>query len=322
MIFVTGGLGFIGHNVVRQLEKRNHEVRIIDNCTDYGFIPKDELCYLVKERKQELKSIVHNFHIADKQLHMVFNMLKPHTVIHLAAMPRSKIVNANPTYGAYTLTEGLLNLLELCKNHNVKRFVYVSSSMVYGNWSGTIDESHPTNPIDIYGTLKLTGEKLVKLWAEHHNREYTILRPSAVYGPLDVEDRVLSKFVLNAMRGQDLVVQGEHEVLDFSYVEDVAWGVTNASISKSAVNKTYNLTRNQSDPITLYDAAKLAVQIVGKGNIVINPKNIDYPSRGKLNSELAKIDFEYNPYVDFEIGLECYYKWLADSTYWQSKIRK
>lgn len=322
MIFVTGGLGFIGHNVVRQLEKRNNEVRIIDNCTDYGFIPKDELAYLIKERKRELKSILHNFHIADKQLHMVFNMLKPHTVIHLAAMPRSKIVNSNPTLGAYTLTEGLLNILEQCKNHNVKRFVYISSSMVYGNWHGTIDESYPTNPIDIYGTLKLTGEKLVKLWAERYGHEYTILRPSAVYGPLDVEDRVLSKFLLNAMRGQDLVVHGEHEVLDFSYVEDVAWGITNASISTNTVNKTYNITRNSPDQNSLLDAAKLAAHIVGKGNVVIHPKNVDYPSRGKLSSELAKQDFEYNPYVDLENGLECYYKWLADSPYWQSKIRK
>jgi nucleoside-diphosphate-sugar epimerase len=321
MIFVTGGLGFIGHNVVRQLEKRNHEVRIIDNCTDYTFIPKDELAYLIKERKREINSILHNFHIADKQLHMVFNMLKPHTVIHLASMPRSKIVNKNPTLGAYTMIEGLLNLLELCKNHSVKRFVYVSSSMVYGDWNGCIDESHPTNPKDIYGTLKLTGEKLVKLWAEQNNHEYTILRPSAVYGPLDVEDRVLSKFLLNAMRGQDIMVEGENEVLDFSYVEDVAWGITSAALSKNTVNKTYNITRNQPSQITLHDAAKLAVEIVGKGNITIHPKNIAYPSRGKLNSELAKQDFGYNPYVDLEIGLECYHKWLADSTYWQSKIK-
>lgn len=321
MIFVTGGLGFIGHNVVRQLEKRNHEVRIIDNCTDYGFIPKDELSYLIKERKREINSILHNFHIADKQLHMVFNMLKPDTVIHLASMPRSKIVNKNPTLGAYTMIEGLLNLLELCKNHSVKRFVYVSSSMVYGDWNGCIDESHPTNPKDIYGTLKLTGEKLVKLWAEQNKHEYTILRPSAVYGPLDVEDRVLSKFLLNAMCGKDIIVEGENEVLDFSYVEDVAWGITNAALSNNTVNKIYNITRNQPTQITLHDAAKLVVSTVGKGNIKIHPKNIAYPSRGKLNSELAKQDFGYNPYVDFEIGLECYYKWLADSTYWQSKVK-
>jgi len=322
MIFVTGGLGFIGHNVVRQLEKRKHEVRIIDNCTNYGFVPKDELSYLVKERKKQFSSILHNFHVADSRLHMVFSTLKPKTVIHLASMPRAKIVNNTPTIAARTMIEGLLNLLELCTNNNVKRFVYVSSSMVYGDWDGIIDEHYPCNPKDIYGTLKLTGEKLVEIWARDNNREYSILRPSAVYGPLDVEDRVLSKFLLNAMRGQDIVVKGEQEVLDFTYVEDVAWGITNAALSNVAVNKIYNVTRNQADRCTLLDVANMVVEMVGKGNVRVEPKDPRYPSRGKLNSELAKQDFNFNPYVDIENGLECYYKWLTESTYWQSKLSK
>ena len=321
MIFVTGGLGFIGHNVVRQLEKRKHDVRIIDNASTYGFIPKDELTYLINERKKELNSIVHNFNIADRTLEMIFNLLKPKTVIHLAAMPRSKIVNKYPTVGARTLTEGLLNLLELCTHYKVKRFVYISSSMVYGNWNGTVDESHPCNPIDIYGTLKLTGEHLVKLWAKDHDREYIILRPSAVYGPLDVEDRVLSKFLIAAMKNEELKVEGANEVLDFSYVEDVAWGITNASINSNTVNKTYNITRNEPDNIPLEQVANMVVDMVGGGKVTIYPKNLDYPSRGKLNSELAKQDFAYNPYVNIEIGLECYQKWFEESTYWQSKLK-
>jgi nucleoside-diphosphate-sugar epimerase len=87
-------------------------------------------------------------------------------VIHLASFPRQKVVNANPQWGSRSMSEGLLNLLEASSQHQVQKFVYVSSSMVYGNFEDTIGigvmESHPTNPIGQYGIMKLAGEWLVR----------------------------------------------------------------------------------------------------------------------------------------------------------------
>jgi nucleoside-diphosphate-sugar epimerase len=105
------------------------------------------------------------------------------------------------------MMEGLLNLLESAKKHHVKRFVYISSSMVYGNFDNNVVESAVCNPEGQYGIMKLAGEWLVKDYARRTGMEVVIIRPSAVYGPLDVEDRVVAKFMLTAMRGGRIVCE-------------------------------------------------------------------------------------------------------------------
>ena len=115
-------------------------------------------------------------------------MLRKHTintVVHLASFPRQKVVNSNPTLGSRTMSEGLLSLLEASQDQ-VAKFVYVSSSMVYGDFKEEafdgIAESAQCNPIGQYGIMKLAGECLVKDYAARTGMKYTILRPSAVYG--------------------------------------------------------------------------------------------------------------------------------------------
>ena len=227
-ILVTGGLGFIGHNVVQLLEKYGHEVSIIDNKTTYGVVPQAELDYLMSERLFKIRT--RDITVAAIELpfdNSIFNGVD--IVIHLASFPRQKVVNANPTWGSRVMSEGLLNLLELSVKHQVRKFVYISSSMVYGNFKDTyfdgMDEDHACNPIGQYGIMKLAGEWLVRDYARRCNMAYTILRPSAVYGPMDVEDRVVSKFLLAAIRGETIQVNGANEALDFTYVDDTADGI-------------------------------------------------------------------------------------------------
>jgi nucleoside-diphosphate-sugar epimerase len=142
---------------------------------------------------------------------------------------------------------------------------------------------------------------------------HTIIRPSAVYGPLDVEDRVVSKFLLDAMRGNTLKVNGSAEELDFTYVTDAANGIASAAISKDTYNTTYNITRGQSK--SLLDAAKLAVSIVGQGSIDVQLPDKNFPSRGQLNIQRAQLDFGYSPQINIEQGFQDYYEWLKDSLY-------
>jgi UDP-glucose 4-epimerase len=146
---------------------------------------------------------------------------------------------------------------------------------------------------------------------------HTIIRPSAVYGPLDVEDRVIAKFMLTAMRGGTLKVNGAGETLDFTYVDDAANGIVAAALSENTNNKTYNITKSHSR--TLLDAANLAVKIAGKGNIEVRDKDADFPSRGALNIDRARKDFGYDPKVDVEEGFQKYYDWLKNSPFWSSK---
>jgi nucleoside-diphosphate-sugar epimerase len=319
-ILVTGGMGLIGHHVVSKLEKLGHDVVIVDTQTNYGIIPQEEVNYLVSERKKKIKTYQNfKFDICSAgNIEWLFAANKFDIVIHMASFPRQKVVNANPAWGSRVMSEGLLNLLEASKKYDVRKFVYISSSMVYGDFTDDVTEDAICTPQGQYGIMKLAGEWLVRDYCRRAGLVGTIIRPSAVYGPLDVEDRVIAKFMLTAMRGGTLNVNGAGETLDFTYVEDAADGIVAAALSDNTENKTYNITKSHSR--TLLDAAQLAVKIAGNGTINVRDKDADFPSRGALNIDAARRDFGYDPKVDVEEGFQKYYDWLSTSEYWQSKL--
>lgn len=312
-VLVTGGLGLIGHNVIPRLVEKGYTVVSVDIKTDYGIIPKKELDYLIAERQKKIPSSVVNFEydISDRpKMEELFSKFKFDTVLHLASFPRQKVVNANPAKGSRVMSEGLINLLESATNYNTRKFVYVSSSMVYGDFENNTTEDYPCNPIGQYGIMKLAGEWLVKDYSRRTGMAYTIIRPSAVYGPLDVEDRVISRFVATAIRGETLRVHGEHELLDFTYVDDAADGIVSAVDLDIANNKTYNITKGASH--TLLEAAKLAIKLAGNGQVQLEPKDQSFPSRAALNIERAKQDLNFDPKFDIEHGFVKYHEWLSE----------
>jgi UDP-glucose 4-epimerase len=317
-ILVTGGLGLIGHNVVQRLESQGHDVYVTDIKTNYGLVPQAELDYLLAERHKKISTTrIHAVDIADRDgVDWLMQTYQPDTILHLASFPRQKVVNVNPQVGSRTMSEGLLNLLEAAKKHNVGKFVYISSSMVYGDFDNDVTEDAVCNPQGQYGIMKLAGEWLVKDYARRTGMGYIIIRPSAVYGPLDVEDRVISKFILTAMRGGVIKVNGANETLDFTYVDDAADGIVAATLSEHK-NKTYNITKSHSK--TLLEAAELAVKIVGQGTIEVRDKDADFPSRGALNIDAARQDLGFDPEVDIDEGFQIYYEWLKNSVYWSQK---
>jgi len=318
-ILVTGGMGLIGHNVVQRLNRLDHFVSIIDNETNYGIIPQAEIDYLMEERGMKIgcqhlyKASIESADTID----YVIRVQQPEVIVHMASFPRQKVVNANPAHGADVMMRGLINVLESAKRYGVRRFVYMSSSMVYGDFADQVTEDAPCSPIGQYGIMKLAGEWLVKDYARRTGMEYVILRPSAVYGPLDVEDRVVAKFMLRAMRGQVLSVNGASETLDFTYVDDAADGVVAAALEAAAANDTYNITKSHS--VSLLQAAEMIVKIVGSGTIECRDKDADFPSRGALNIDKARQILGFDPKVDVEEGFQNYYHWLDNSVYWSPK---
>jgi nucleoside-diphosphate-sugar epimerase len=320
-ILVTGGLGLIGHNVVRRLLDQGHEVSITDTRTNYGLVPQDELDYLMSERMKKIPEVelrTHRVDIADAGgIDWLLKHYQPDTIIHMASFPRQKVVNVNPQAGSRAMSEGLLNLLELGAKNKVDRFVYISSSMVYGDFTDDVQENAVCRPQGQYGIMKLAGEWLVRDYTRRGCFDHVIIRPSAVYGELDVEDRVISKFLLTAIRGGTLKVNGATETLDFTYVEDAADGIVAAALLPVARNKTYNITKSHS--WSLLDAANLAVRIAGRGTVEVRDKDADFPSRGALNIDAARRDLGFNPKVDIEEGFQRYYDWLEHSVYWSQK---
>ena len=313
-ILVSGGLGFIGHEVVRLLG--DHNVMVIDSMTNYDFIPLDQMMKLFQLRQSDLRNQVpiRRIDVRDKaQVNTVFEEFKPDVVIHLASYPRQKVVLENPSVASEVMSTGLINLLEASKK-NVSKFVYVSSSMVYGDFDDLVDETEQCHPRGQYAIMKYMGEKLVEDYRKHF--DYTIIRPSAVYGPRDVEDRVLSKFVVGAINNETLSVRGVDEVLDFTYVTDTAQGIALAS-TKDCKHAIYNITRCELLPVTLAQAATTVIDIVGQGHWVEYAKDPNFPSRGRLCIARARTDLGYEPKVDFEQGCKQYVDWMKanDSIY-------
>lgn len=317
-ILVTGGIGFIGHVVVTKLYNAGHKITIIDNETDYNSLPPREVMFLISERKTVMPRIYNYTNDVGFEGEAVSRIVKENKIeliIHLASFPRQAVVESRPYLARETMVQGTINICEAAKKHNVKKVVFVSSSMVYGDFADNTTENAECSPNTLYGIYKLAGEGIIKNYQKYF--EYTIVRPSAVYGPRDSMDRVVNKFIIKAMGNQTLIVKGQSEKLDFTELYDAADGIINAALNNNTCNKTYNITRGRSR--TLLEAAEIAIAVARQGRIEIASRDITFPSRGMLNIDKARNDFGFNPTTDIENGFKWCYQYLLDSSIWRSK---
>jgi len=309
-ILLTGGMGFIGHTIVRELENTKHTPVIVDNRTNYeGALNRSDLDDLLSLRNNRFKTAVTNYNndiVNEIQLDNLIAYEKPDTIIHLAAYPRAKVVIKNPQIGCDVILRGLLNLLESSVRHNVKRFVFVSSSMIYGDFEHKENpEIASKNPIEPYGIMKLCAENLVRNYNKLYNLEYSIVRPSAVYGPYDVVDRVISKFILEAKQNKTININGDDVMLDLTHVSDVVDGIIRCATHPNAANETFNITRGIAR--RLDDAAQMIVEYTKSNSIIsVNKNDGKYPKRGTLDISKARRLLDFNPTTDIEDGLKDY----------------
>lgn len=308
---LIGGAGFIGSYIYNELNlntNKGHEPFILDNLDCYGIMSPGEYNTLLEDRIENADQNISKVDINNRDaVTRYVNALQPDVVIHLAAYPRAALVEKYPVQGVSTMTVGLKNVLDACAGI-AKHFVYISSSMVYGDfpeWSpNEMDACHPKSA---YGVYKLAGEQMVQNWSMKTGATCTIIRPSAVYGPKDVTERVISLFFDAALQDEELYVEGAGEMLDFTYVADVSQAITYAA--QHHVQGTFNVTGG--DPRSLLDAAEIITGMVGGGTIRVKPRNADQPKRGGLDMSLAKETLYLNQ-TKFEVGLNWYYGWLRD----------
>ncbi len=303
-IYVVGGLGFIGHNVVYKLAKMHpySRITVIDNLDNYGMLDTVEIASLHAERLECVSGFANKIEYRDITDNL--NFTDADTIIHLAGYPRAKAVLMNPTRAANVMIGGTVRLCELANKCNSK-MIFISSSMVYGDWkSNKAVETDATTPNSLYGLLKLQAEDIIKLMC----RRYLIIRPSAVYGPRDVTDRVISKMFEAAMRDENIIVHGADNMLDFTYVDDVAEGIASTVYSHHS-NVTVNMSNGQAR--SLGEAAALIKQITNsKSNIIYKGSDELFPSRGAQDITLAKKLFNFEPKIPLHDGLEELYRWL------------
>lgn len=315
-VFISGGCGFIGSYLARELLKKGCEIMLFDaflNLID-PFISNYQ--HFLLERMGDLRDkvkIERGDIRVQKRMQQVMNEWKPDGVIHLAAIPSAKESTMYPTEALQINVDGTLSLLEGVKAcGSVKRFVFTSSSFVYGHFQRPIaDEEHPTNPIDVYGGTKLTGEILTRAYGSQHGFEYTIIRPSAVYGFGDCNRRVTQLLIENAMKGKPLVLHdGGRSKIDFTYVTDVADGFARALLTPEAANQTFNITRGNARSVLEF--ATEVKKYFPQAQLIEKPPDASRPERGTLSIEKARKLLGYNPKVDIEQGIKEYVTMLKE----------
>ena len=309
-ILVTGGKGFIGAMIVEMLCK-DHSVIVVDNEDTYGIMTKAQLNKLFEWRMRNWDSERVSFirgDILDRNTCLKAFSHHPDVVIHLATYPRAKIVDNDPIVGIPKVIHTTTNLLWHASKFGVSKFVYVSSSMVYGDFKDGTKEDAKTKPKNIYGEAKLTGERMVKLFAKRDGLNYAIVRPSGVYGPGDMPDRVVSKFFAKAMKNETITLHNGNNKVDFTYREDTAAGIVKASLSPVS-NVSFNITQGQAT--SLLTLAEKIIDITdNKSDIEDIGDHVLYPSRGTLDISRAKDLIDYKPEYTLDEGLKSYYEWL------------
>ena len=311
-ILVTGGKGFIGSKIVEMLSK-DHKVTVVDNHDTYGIMTKEDLHKLLQWRTRNWKAenvSVIDGDILDRLVCLKAFSHNPEIVIHLATYPRAKIVDEDPIVGIPKVINTTTNLLWHSEKWNVKKFVYVSSSMVYGDFVDGTKEDASTKPKNIYGEAKLTGERMVKLFAKRDGLNYNIIRPSGVYGPGDMPDRVVSKFFAKAMNNETITLHNGDNKVDFTYRQDAARGIVLAALS-SVANVSFNITAGNAT--SLRTLAETIIEITGSESDIEDIGNHKlYPMRGTLDISRAKDLLDYEPEFSLKQGLDSYYDWLQN----------
>jgi nucleoside-diphosphate-sugar epimerase len=324
-IALVGGAGFIGHSLALELKERGADVAVIDglsvnNLLHYTGLPpstpnRDLYIKIVQQRLDKLRAAEVPVHVADARdyhaLSHTLGAIEPQVIVHLAAIAHAGKSNKDPmsTFGHSLRT--LENALDYARDM-AEHFVFFSSSMVYGNFKDPeVSEDHPLDPIGIYGALKLAGEKIVIAYKQVFDLDYTIIRPSALYGPGCVSRRVSQVFIESALVGDKLRVDGEgDDRLDFSYIDDVVDGVCRTIENPAARNEAFNITTGASR--TLAELIEIVKEHFPEVEVEYVERDALRPYRGTLSIEKARRMIGYEPATALEDGLDRYVAWYRD----------
>jgi UDP-glucose 4-epimerase len=293
-ILVTGGAGFIGSSIVKQLLENNYEVIIIDNLTTgelhnvrpmTSFYPLD---------------------ITSNELEKVFLLERPEIVIHQAAQVSVQQSITSPSLDCHVNIAGTINILNACVKYKVKKLIYSSTAAVYGapNYL-PIDEDHPILPMSFYGLSKLTSERYIQLFSQLYNLKYTILRYANVYGPnqnLQGEAGVIALFIKHMLNDRSLTIFGDgNQTRDFVYVKDVA--AANILAIQKGDNQIFNISSNTQISITNL------IDILSDLHEKEIKRNFEKPRPGDIINSLllnqkAKRGLGWSPKFTLESGLK------------------
>ena len=305
VVIVTGGAGFIGSEVVHQLAARGERVVVVDNLVNGS---RANLEGILSDRVTLLELDIRDLD------GLAPHLSRAHLVYHLACLGVRHSVHS-PHENHDVNATATLRLLSACRERGVPRFVYVSSSEVYGTakWA-PITEDHPTFPCTVYGASKLAGECYARAFHTTYNYPTVVVRPFNTYGPRSHHEgdsgEVIPKFLLRCLAGRPMIVFGDGmQTRDFQYVSDTAAGILLAGDDPRAVGQTINL--GSGSEVTINELARLVADVAGCSNAVVQH---DRPRPGDVRRLFADTSHAqeflgFRPRVDLTAGLRLLLDW-------------
>jgi nucleoside-diphosphate-sugar epimerase len=321
-VALVGGAGFIGHNLALELKEFGAQPHVIDGLqvnnlgafsSGYNSNVSDNLYInFINFRLDLLRKERIPLHVLDARdyhvLSTCLNSIKPDVVIHLAAVAHANRSNKDPFSTFDHSMRTIENALDSVRDRK-PHFIYFSSSMVYGNFDGdAVTEDRHCQPLGIYGALKYGAEKLVIAYNQVFNLPYTIIRPSALYGERCVSRRVGQAFIENAVRGKQLIINGDGtDGLDFTYIRDLCQGVLRCIVVPEAKGEIFNLTYGKAS--TINELANLVINHFPGLDVNHNSRDTLMPERGTLSIEKARRILGYEPQYPIDVGFVRYIEW-------------
>ena len=325
-IIVTGGLGFIGSNLIELLLKKNFQVVNLDKVT------YSSNYYNVKDFKRSKNYKFIKFDIANKKIIKIFKNFKPSGIFNLAAETHVDRSIDNPNSFIQSNIVGVYNLLECFKNFtkkNKSRLIHISTDEVYGDvLRGRTDENYPYNPSSPYAASKAASDHVVSSYIRTYNLPAIITNCSNNYGPKQHPEKLIPKLIYNIMNNRPLPIYGKGtNSREWIYVKDHCEALIKV-FHKGKLGEFYNIGSNKNLnnlQVTkkLLKKSKKIIQFGKKVKIKFIEDRPGHDVRYALNSNKIKKKLKWSPKTDFSKGIEFTLKWYyKNKSYYKSLSKK
>ena len=308
-MLVTGAAGFIGSHLSESLVNRGDIVVGLDNFDDF---------YDPNVKRNNIRTLIDHDRfrmiegdIRDPECVTTALGEKVDIVVHLAARAGVRPSIEQPMLYQDVNVRGTMVLLEACRKKNIKRFIFLSSSSIYGNNENIpFAESDPVDhPISAYAATKKAGELICHTYHHLYGVDITCLRFFTVYGPRQRPDLAIHKFARLIEQGRPIPVFGDGSMMrDFTYIDDIVDGVLRA-MDKCGGYHVYNL--GESQPVSLSNLITAIESALGRKAVIdrrsMQPGDVN---RTYADVTLARNELGYQPSTDLATGLARFVEWF------------